>query len=146
MLVPEEEHDCHGIVELVHLLEVGDLVEIADVDDGEVFDFIGDTVEDLVLAHAVGVYGHVSICTVRENERGREWEGLPQSRPKRMTTRRSSSDMMAWSTCQPVTKWGRTTEPMLAGGDVSGAERVGFSEGFGNGSWRDSVREAAVVS
>jgi len=37
-----------------------------------------------------------------------------QSRPKRMTTSRSSSDMMAWSTCQPLTRWGRTTEPMLA--------------------------------
>ena len=36
-----------------------------------------------------------------------------QSRPKRMTTRRSSSDMMAWSTCQPVTRWGRTTEPIV---------------------------------
>jgi hypothetical protein len=36
-----------------------------------------------------------------------------QSRPKRITTRRSSSDMMAWSTCQPVTRWGITTEPMV---------------------------------
>ena len=39
----------------VHLLEVGDLVEIADVDDGEVLDAVGDAVEDFVLAHAVGV-------------------------------------------------------------------------------------------
>lgn len=36
-----------------------------------------------------------------------------QSRPNRMTTNRSSSDMMAWSTCQPVTRWGSTTEPIV---------------------------------
>lgn len=58
MLVPEEEHDGHGIVKFVHLLEVGHLVEIADVDDGEVLDLVGDAVEDLILAHAVGVCGH----------------------------------------------------------------------------------------
>ncbi|QSS56253.1 hypothetical protein I7I53_04416 [Histoplasma capsulatum var. duboisii H88] len=36
-----------------------------------------------------------------------------QSRPKRITTRRSSSERIAWSTCQPVVRWGRTTEPMV---------------------------------
>lgn len=40
MFVPEEEHDCHRIVELVHLVEVGYLVDVAEVDDGEVFDFV----------------------------------------------------------------------------------------------------------
>ncbi|KAG5288535.1 hypothetical protein I7I50_01838 [Histoplasma capsulatum G186AR] len=35
-----------------------------------------------------------------------------QSRPKRITTRRSSSERIAWSTCQPVVRWGRTTEPI----------------------------------
>jgi hypothetical protein len=40
VFVAEEEHDGHGIVELVHLVEIGDLVQITDVDD-------------FVLAHAV---------------------------------------------------------------------------------------------
>jgi hypothetical protein len=53
VFVAEEEHDGHGIVELVHLVEVGDLVQIADVDDGKVFHAVGDAVEDFVLAHAV---------------------------------------------------------------------------------------------
>ena len=55
VLVAEEEHDGHGIVEFVHLVEIGDLVEVADVDDGEVFDAVGDAVQDFVLAHAVFV-------------------------------------------------------------------------------------------
>ena len=55
MLVAEEEHQRDGVVELVHLLEVGDLVEVADVDDGEVLDPVGDFVEYFVLPHAVGV-------------------------------------------------------------------------------------------
>ncbi len=55
MLVAEEEHEGDGVVELVHLLEVGHLVEVADVDDGEVLDAVGDLVEHFVLAHAVGV-------------------------------------------------------------------------------------------
>jgi hypothetical protein len=53
VFVAEEEHDGHGIVELVHLVEIGDLVQIADVDDGEVLYAVGDAVEDFVLAHAV---------------------------------------------------------------------------------------------
>ena len=55
MFIPEEEHDGHGVVEFVHLLEVGHLVEVAEVDDGEVLDALGDAVEHFVLAHAVGV-------------------------------------------------------------------------------------------
>lgn len=55
MLVPEEEHEGNGIVEFVHLLEVWDLIEIADIDDGEVLDSVSDTVEDFVLSHAVGI-------------------------------------------------------------------------------------------
>lgn len=42
MFVAEEEHQRHGVVELVHLLEVGDLIEITDVEDGEVLDAVGD--------------------------------------------------------------------------------------------------------
>lgn len=43
VLVAEEEHECDRIVEFVHLLEVGHLVEIADVDDGEILDAVRDT-------------------------------------------------------------------------------------------------------
>jgi hypothetical protein len=46
VLVAEEEHDSHRIVELVHLLEVGYLIEIADVDDGEVLDAVGDACDE----------------------------------------------------------------------------------------------------
>lgn len=52
MLVAEEEHDGAGVVEFVHLVKVGDLVDVADVDDGEGLDLVGDLVEDLVLLHA----------------------------------------------------------------------------------------------
>jgi len=55
MLVSEEEHEGDGIVELVHLLEVGNLVKIADIDDSEVLDSISDTVKDLILTHAVWI-------------------------------------------------------------------------------------------
>lgn len=55
MFVAEEEHDGHWVVEFVHLLEIGHLVQVAEVDDGEVLDALGDAVEDLVLSHAVGV-------------------------------------------------------------------------------------------
>lgn len=55
VLVPEEEHQRHSIVELVHLLEVRHLVDIADVDDGEVLYAVGDFVEDFVLPHAVRI-------------------------------------------------------------------------------------------
>lgn len=42
MFISEEEHESDGIVEFVHLLEVGNLVEVADVDDSEVLDTVGD--------------------------------------------------------------------------------------------------------
>lgn len=53
VFVAEEEHDGHGIVQLVHLVEVGHLIQIADVDDCEVLDTVGDAVENFVLAHTV---------------------------------------------------------------------------------------------
>jgi hypothetical protein len=55
VLVAEEEHHRDRVVQLVHLLEIGDLVQVADVDDGEVLDAVGDLVQDFVLAHAVRV-------------------------------------------------------------------------------------------
>lgn len=55
MFVSEEEHESDWVVEFVHLLEVGDLIKVADVDDGKILDAIGDLVEDFILTHAVGV-------------------------------------------------------------------------------------------
>jgi hypothetical protein len=55
VFIPEEEHKCHRIVQLVHLVEVLDLFQVADVDDGEVLDAVCDAVEDFILAHAVRV-------------------------------------------------------------------------------------------
>jgi hypothetical protein len=55
VLVAEEEHHRDRVVQLVHLLEIGHLVQVADVDDGEVLDAVRDLVEDFVLAHAVWV-------------------------------------------------------------------------------------------
>ena len=55
VFVAEEEHQRHGIVQFVHLFEIGDLVQVAHVDDGEVFDAVGDPVQHLVLSHAVRI-------------------------------------------------------------------------------------------
>lgn len=55
VLVAEEEHERTRIVEFVHLVEVGNLVDVAEVNDGVVADLVGDLVEDFVLAHAVWV-------------------------------------------------------------------------------------------
>lgn len=51
----KEEHDGTWVVQLVHSIEIGDSVDVADVDDGEVLHLFGDLVEYLVLAHAVRV-------------------------------------------------------------------------------------------
>jgi hypothetical protein len=53
VLVSEEEHERTRVVKFVHLVEVGDLVDVAEVDDSEVADLVGDLVEDFILAHAV---------------------------------------------------------------------------------------------
>lgn len=42
MFIPEEEHDCAWVVEFVHLIEVGHFFDVADVDDSEVFDAVGN--------------------------------------------------------------------------------------------------------
>ena len=42
MLITKKEHQCYGVVQFVHLLEVWDLVEITDIKDGKVLDAIGD--------------------------------------------------------------------------------------------------------
>jgi hypothetical protein len=55
VLVAEEPHDGAGVVQLVHLVEVGHLVNVAQVDDAEILDALGDLVQHLVLSHAVGI-------------------------------------------------------------------------------------------
>lgn len=42
MFVSEEEHEGDWIIKFIHLFKVGNLVEIANVDNGEVLDTIGD--------------------------------------------------------------------------------------------------------
>ena len=44
VLVAPEEEDGAGVVELVHAVEVGHLVDVTHVDDGEVADELGDLV------------------------------------------------------------------------------------------------------
>jgi hypothetical protein len=55
MLIPKEKHQCHRIVKLVHDIKILDLVQVAQVYDGEVLDAVGDLVEHFVHGHAVGV-------------------------------------------------------------------------------------------
>jgi hypothetical protein len=107
VLVLVEEHNGHGIVQLVHGVEVLDLVEVDEVDDGEVLDLVGDAVQHLRASAGTSEGrdggGITSSCRMQSES---------ESRPKRRTTSRSSSLRMAWSTCQPVRRCGRTTEPM----------------------------------
>lgn len=112
VFVAEEEHEGDGVVKLVHLLKVGDLVDVADVDDGKVLDAVCDACGGL-LAYVLGQTRTREGDDARYNTSSWRMQSGSQSRPKRMTTKRSSSDMMAWSTCQPVTRCGSTTEPIL---------------------------------
>lgn len=43
VLVSEEEHQGHRVVEFVHLFEIGHLVQVADVDNGKIFDAVGNS-------------------------------------------------------------------------------------------------------
>lgn len=52
VLVPEEEHNGHRIVKLVHGLEIRYFIDITDVDDRKVLNSVGNLVENLVLCHA----------------------------------------------------------------------------------------------
>ena len=42
MLVSEEEHECHRVVQFIHLFEVRHLIEITDIDHCKVFDTVRD--------------------------------------------------------------------------------------------------------
>ena len=52
---PKEEHDGAGIVELVHLVEVGHLCDVDEVDHDKVFAFFRNGVESLVHFHTCWV-------------------------------------------------------------------------------------------
>ena len=88
VFIPEEEHERHRVVQLVHLVEIFDLFQIAYVDDSEVLDAICNAVEDFVLAHAVGVpvlaeaddnqafiFGHDGLVHVPASNKVREDDG-----------------------------------------------------------------------
>ena len=55
VLVPEEEHECHRVIEFVHLMKIFHLFQVADVNDGEVLDAVCNAIEDFILAHTVRV-------------------------------------------------------------------------------------------
>lgn len=55
MFIPEEEHDGDGVVQLIHLVEIRHFVDIAKIDDSEVFDLVSDSIENLILPHTIGV-------------------------------------------------------------------------------------------
>ena len=50
MLVAKEEHERDGVVELVHLLEVWHLIDVADVDYCKIFYAVRDTYKALPAA------------------------------------------------------------------------------------------------
>ncbi len=52
MFIPKEEHHRNRIVQFIHLIKVRNLVDVAEVDDGEVFDLVGDAYGELVLVHS----------------------------------------------------------------------------------------------
>ena len=55
MFIPEKKHQRNRIIQLIHLLEIRHLIQIADVKHRKVFDSVGDPVQHFVLPHAVGV-------------------------------------------------------------------------------------------
>ncbi|KAH3660218.1 hypothetical protein OGAPHI_007423 [Ogataea philodendri] len=55
VLVAVEEHHRHRVVQLVHLVEVGNLVDVAQIDNGKLADLGRNPVQQLVHQHAVAV-------------------------------------------------------------------------------------------
>ena len=49
---PEEEHDGAGVVELVHLVEVGHLRDVNQVDHDKVLALLSNGIEGLIHFHA----------------------------------------------------------------------------------------------
>jgi hypothetical protein len=55
VLVPEEEHEGHIVVQFIHLVKIFHLFQITNVNDSEVLDAVCDAIEDFVLPHTVRV-------------------------------------------------------------------------------------------
>lgn len=85
----------------VHLLEVGNLIQVADVDDGEILDAVSNAEQDLVLRHSVWIpisaetddyealfFGHLGAinvslshaCAAGRKSGGLRWPGQRASR------------------------------------------------------------------
>ena len=52
MPVPKEKHDSAWVVELVHGVEVGDFLDVYDVEDGEILNGFGAFDKHFVHLHA----------------------------------------------------------------------------------------------
>lgn len=102
MLIAVEEHDRHRIVELVHRVEIRDLVDVAEVDDGEIcaeqrlavvllddgrwqltLHTLGDLVKDFVLTDAWWRVVRLAIArradATYSRDRGRGQTGSPRA-------------------------------------------------------------------
>jgi hypothetical protein len=55
VLVPKEEHASARVIQLVHLVEVGDLGYVDQIDDAKVLALFGDSEEGFIHFHAGGV-------------------------------------------------------------------------------------------
>lgn len=116
--LPEKEHDGAGVVQLVHLVEVWHFCDVHQVNDSEVF-YLWNT--DSTHVNICGQFYHANV--VKEGA-DRTFSAIlyrtssifmhvgSQSCPKRITMTRSSSDRMAWSTCQPLWRCGSMYDMM----------------------------------
>ena len=98
--LPEEEHDCARIIQLVHLVKVGNLGDIHQVDGHKVLTLLSNTVQRLIHLHT----GWVPIVTKPGAGLLITWYLINQSISYLINTTLSSSDKIAWSTCQPLDK------------------------------------------
>jgi len=55
MLVPIEEHHRDWVIQLVHLVEIRHLGDIAEIDNGEVLDLLTHGIQSLVHPHALWI-------------------------------------------------------------------------------------------
>ena len=55
VLVAEEEHHGARVVKLIHVIEIGHLCDVHEVDNAEIAHILGEGKEHLVLLHALGV-------------------------------------------------------------------------------------------
>jgi len=55
VLVPEEEHECHRVIQFIHLVKILHLFQIADINDSKVLDAVCDAIENFILTHTIRV-------------------------------------------------------------------------------------------